>query len=266
LNRQVTYSKPKKNMKNILLGLLGWCLTIAPTFAECADWHTNFFPASNTLPANGMVIFEGYGEAVAVALNLDTQYPIYLQAGKHKVRLKVKERNTGYNTMQVVLEPTEALKEGETYKIVVEKYVPKSEHHKILQYNSQTHQNAEASWTATTSIAKASLAWLTKPTVGKKSYAELGCGPVAHVDFDFKIKANSPYFLKATLTNLATKQTSSYIFEQKEGNSVSIGHSMCSGEFAFGDGKNYEITFELVDATGKIIVQKGKPIQFTKPS
>lgn len=253
-------------MRTILLGLLGWCLTIAPTFAECADWHTQFFPTSKNLPANGIIIFEGYGEAVAVALNLGTQYPIYLQAGKHKVRLKVKERNTGYNTMQVVLEPTEALKEGETYTIVVEKYVPKYEHQTILQYNTQTHQREEASWTANASIAKASLEWLTKPTVGKKSYAELGCGPVIHVDFDFKIKANTPYFLKATLTNLTTKNTSSYILEQKQGNNVSIGHGMCSGEFNFGDGKNYEITFELIDATGKTIMQKEKPIQFTKPS
>jgi hypothetical protein len=155
-------------MKKILLGLLAWCLTVAPTFAKCSDWYTNFFPSTKTLPANGIIIFEGYAEAVEVARLLGTKYPIYLQAGKHKVRLKVKERNEGYNTMQAILELTEPLKEGETYKIVVENYVPTSEHHKIQQYNSQTNVYEDATWTATANIAKTSLEWLTKPTVGKK--------------------------------------------------------------------------------------------------
>lgn len=94
---------------------------------------------------------------------------------------------------------------------------------------------------------------------------ELGCGPVIRTDFDFKVKTNGAYFIKATLTNLSTKRVSSYVLEPKE-NTVSVGHGMCSGEFDFGDGKNYEITFELIDITGNTLVQKGKPIAFTKPS
>jgi hypothetical protein len=48
--------------------------------------------------------------------------------------------------------------------------------------------------------------------------------------------------------------------------SLRIGHGMCSGEFDFEDGGEYEISFSLIDASGNRNDTLTKAIKFISPT
>ena len=251
-------------MKKLLLGICCLFLATTLTFAECGGWATHFFPSGKELASNGIILFEGYGGAATLVKGLDTQYPIYLVSGKHKVRLKVKEMHQGYSTFQAFLVHTEPLEVGREYEILVENYKTE-EHHAITKYNPQMQESQKPTWKIV-EAGKASLEWVKKPVVGAKHYAAFGCGPAISIMFNMEVKANTAYYIKAIMTNTKTKQVNTYYLEPNEINQVSIGHGMCSGQFGFGEEKEYKITFDLIDLAGNNTAWKGEPIKFARPT
>ncbi len=258
-----------KNMKKLLFVWI-YLSTMALASADCSDWATSFYPNGQTLSSQGIMVIEGYGQASQVVSQFNTTYPIYLQSAKHKVKLTIKETNKGYGTLQVVLVPAEPLKVGEKYTLVIEKYMPQAEHHTFTKHNYSTQKYEPPTWEITNTVQN-TLSWAKKPTETKKHYVEFGCGPSRSVAFSFEVKGSADYLVRVTLTNTAKKTKSTYYILPENTQNVavqalSIGHSMCSGEFAFGQEVDYTATFDLVDTSGKITAWVGKEVAFKKPT
>ncbi len=241
--------------------------------AECSDWHTHFYPSKNTLTPKGIIIFQGFGGANFIIRGLEKEYPIFLKSGNHKVKLKVKFVNEGYGTLQAVLEPVETLKIGETYELVIENYEPKDEYHTFTKYNTTNNKTEKPIWKIEENTKEKNnkniTTWENLPVVGEKNYEEFGCGPAIQVIFSAKIKSNSDYYIKATITNKKTNVAKTYLFDalndkNPKGNIV-IGHGMCSGSFGFGEEKEYSIVFDLVDLEGNSMKMETKAINFERP-
>lgn len=253
-------------MKKIVLAVIAFLLSINTLFAECSAWYTTFFPSEKKLASNGLIIFQGYQGAMMIVRDLNKKYPIYLQSGNHKVRLEVIELNEGYATLQAILKPTEALKVELEYELIVENYQPMSKDYMISKYDYSTQKHEKPTWKIEKAIPN-NLEWIKKPIVTKKSYEEFGCGPAIHVDFDFEVKSQNTYFIKAIIIDSQNKAKSTYWLEiGTQKSKLDIGHGMCSGNFNFQRGDNYEITFDMIDNSGKIFAWKEKPVQFSRPT
>jgi hypothetical protein len=239
--------------------------TMALASAECSDWATSFYPHGQTLSAQGIILIEGYGEASQIVRQFNGVYPIYLKAGKHKVKLTIKETNKGYGTLQVVLMPAERLKVGETYTFVIENYTPAVEHFTFTKHNYTTQKYEVPTWKITEAV-QSPLAWVKTPTESKKRYTEFGCGPAISVEFNCEVKGSADYLVRVTLTNTAQKNQSSYYILPQNNTILTIGHGMCSGEFGFQQELDYTATFDLVDSAGKITAWAGKAVAFKKPT
>ncbi len=237
--------------------------------AKCSDWSTEFYPSNSFLTSKGIIVFKGYGGAFQIVNGLGKEYPVFMQSGNHKVALKIKEIYRGFNTLQAVLEPTEPLKVGEEYEFIVENYKPIDEFHNIQKYNQKTIKYEKPIWKIVENSknegVKNETIWQKLPTVKEKKFTAFGCGPSVHVIFSTKIKSNSGYYVKATLTNTKTKYVSSYLFNALYDETIAIGHGMCSGEFGFGIDKDFSIVFDLVDLEGKSMKMETKPITFEAP-
>lgn len=247
-----------------LLFLWIYLVAITHAWADCSDWATDFYPNNQKLASNGIIIVEGYADAASILRDFNKTYPIFLQAGKHKVKLKIKETYTGYGTVQVILMPVEPLKVGEMYDFVIEGYTPKSEYHTFTKYNMPDNKYEKPTWKIIEE-AKNTLSWVKKPTETQKRYAELGCGPSMYVDFACEVKGSEAYLVRVTLTNKAKKTKKTYYIIPSS-NTLSIGHSMCSGEFSYEEEVDYIATFDLVDLAGKVTAWEGKGVAFARPT
>lgn len=204
-----------------------------PAFAKCAAISWTVWPSLDTkLPLNGRVVIGGYGTAKPTVEKLASFGPA-LEATGHSVTLKVSETNVGEMLIaQAVLVPTESLKPGLNYRLTWKKRPPEF--------------TPSANWTTSNDKDLVAPQWLSPPFPQPGEHEELGCGPSDNARVDIAVLDNSPFLIRARVIR-GTKRTE-YLLRWTKGESLSIGHGMCSGAFELkGD---WQLELAAVDVAG----------------
>lgn len=250
-------------MKQTILILVLILLTMN-TFADCAGSGIYFWPSGQTIKQNSIIVIDGYAESQKVIIGLNKKYPIYLKSGNKKIKLSVKEILVGeFYLTQAVLTINEKLEAGKDYELFIDNL---PDHKRSLRkWNTETREYEKVKWKVIEGIDTDKATWKTEPTETKKTLVYYGCGPATFVHFSFKIEDKSEYLIKTIVTNKKTNKTTSYYLEPSD-TILKVGHGMCSGAFIFKDGDNYEVSFEIMDASGNLTTWSGKSLFFTKPN
>lgn len=247
--------------KLILLFLLTFSISYIK--ADCGWNGLNVFPKGNTIKVKSMIVVEGYGGSQKIIEELSDKYPVYLVNGKEKISLKVKETCVGqFHLTQAILFPEQSLKVGVKYTLVIENLENESG---LTRWNSEKKKHESIVYTVEEGVDTEKPVFNSMPKEIDKSLIYYGCGPAIYVDFKCDVKESSEYLVKTTVKSLTSGSITTYYVEPGK-DKISIGHGMCSGEFNFVDGEEYEIEFTLVDASGNETPWTGDRIKFTRPS
>lgn len=247
--------------KLILLFLLTFSISYVK--ASCAWSGLYAFPKGTSIKTNSMIVIEGYGDSQKIIEQLNDKFPVYLVNGNEKISLKIKETCVGqFHLTQAILFPEKSLKVGVKYTLVIEKLENKNE---FTRWNSELKKREPIVYTVEDGVDTEKPIFNSLPKEISKSLEYLGCGPAIYVDFTCDVKESSEYLVKTTVKSLTSGIITTYYVEPGK-NKISIGHGMCSGEFNFTDGEEYEIEFTLVDASGNETPWTGDRIKFTRPS
>jgi hypothetical protein len=249
-------------MRTILL-LFFLSSTIQYVSGFCTSSGISVFPSGKTIRPNTIFMVEGYSQSQGVIEKLGTTYPVYLINGKTKIRLTVKETlKGGYLLTQAVLIPERPPKKGVRYTFVIEN-LPEEEG-ELTEWNKELKKHEAIVFDVIGSNDTIKPFFSLLPHEIGKTNVMYGCGPEIWVQFACHVIDSSECLIKATVKNLSTNNSSTYYIDHGD-SSVSVGHSMCSGAFEIENGKKFEVTFALVDASGNTTEWVGEPIQFTKP-
>lgn len=249
-------------MKILLITFIAMFMTHS-AFADCEDSGIRVFPHTNILGINSIIILEGYAESQKTILELNRHCPAYLQSGKKKIKLIVKNIYVGQHELtQALLSPETELEKGIEYTLCVDS-LPYNK--PLMRYNYETNKRELITYKAMTNIDTISPILLSKPKVIKKILNFYGCGDEDFVVFNFPVKDSSDVIIKTILIDLETGKSTEYYLEPIK-NQIYVGHDMCSGAFDYGNSSKYEVEFSFMDTSGNISLWNDERIKFTKPT
>jgi hypothetical protein len=249
-------------MKKGLFFILVFFTTLS-TYADCASSGLFAFPSSSTVSKNSIFILSGYAHSQAIILGLNEQHNIYLKSNFKKVKLIVTEVCVGqYALTQAVLKPETELEAGCEYTMEIDNL---PETRSFQKYNSATGNYESVTYRVTTERDTVTPYLQSQPKLVDKTYVSYGCGPAVYAIFDNPAKDNSPILAKTTVKSLKSGKETTYYIEP-DGNTLKVGHGMCSGAFTFDAGEAYEIEFSFMDASGNTLNWIGERIKFTCPT
>lgn len=248
-------------MKNILTLLIGICLSFY-SYSLCSYSGLSVFPNNKNIYQNSIFIVDGYAQSQEIILGLNKGYDIYLKSGSQKIKLLVTETLEGqFRLTQAVLKPERELTAGLEYTLCIDN-LPEYETLNRYNYTSEKYELIKYLVIAGNDTEKPEITAIPKEV--NKSLIYYGCGPSVHVVFSNTAKDSTEIIIKTTVKNLKTGKETIYYIEP-EGESIEVGHGMCSGAFEFEDGIQYEVDFTFMDASGNQTPMGGESIKFTKP-
>lgn len=253
---------PKIMSKIVYLALL--FLVSQNVFADCDGNGIDFWPIGKTIKQNSIIMIDGYAESQHVIIGLNKQHPVYLKSKSHKVPLTVIEVLSGeFWITQAILRPNQELKVGEEYQLIIDS-LPEYEK-PVRKWNPSSKEYEQVRWTVVEGIDLQKPQFSSIPIESKKMLEYYGCGPASYVVFGHKVNDDSEYLIKTEVTNLATNKKTSYYLTTSE-NEIYVGHGMCSGAFKLVNGQEYEVKFEIIDASGNFGENSKVKLKFTAPS
>ncbi|MCO4292173.1 hypothetical protein NF867_04775 [Solitalea sp. MAHUQ-68] len=249
-------------MKKCLL-LITLFISSLNVFADCAKNELTFWPKQHSVNANSLFLITAIGNKTEVLDGLNNLYVIYLQSGKEKVKLIVKETYTGDLAMkQSLLALEHDLTPGKTYELKIDfnpKIKPAAFKNTTLDKKAIT-----AKWSVRSLPDTIAPVWIAKPKLLERSSFEAEQSASSTVRLNTTIEESSEYLIKTSLVNTKTgKATTFYLLPVNH--QIRIGHNECYGEFVFGEMDDCEVTFALVDESGNITAWDEDPIKLIKP-
>lgn len=247
-------------MKNILVLLIA-LLQINFAWSDCMSGGINAYPKSSAISSNSIIIVEGFGTAQKIIDSINNKYPVYLQSGQKKVKLKVKYTLKGnFNLTQVILIPEKPLEVGKTYELKIDENP-----HRLTRYNPSSGSFENITWTVKKPIKRPLLAFNSPPKHQKGSYEMFGCGPAAYTHFEIDISTKKEIFIKVDLFDITDSTTVTYCLPYENLKTLDVGHGMCSGAFNFTKNNQYKIRFKLFDFQGNKSAGNSEWIKFKSP-
>lgn len=243
-----------KKFMGLVLGLVMYQCS----FADCMPFGIRVVNDTRTLTKNGILIIEFYAESQTYVPGLGNKYPVYLRSKTASVLLQPVEILKGeMGLTEVVFRPTGDLAVSDIYELQIDN-LPQQ----VQRYNSQQHAPEPYLFTIAGTTFQ-TLPLLNKlPVETKNTMAMYGCGPERLVYFSIDASEGVKY-VRAKVKSVETGKEISYIILIGD-RTVMIGHSMCSGQFHFNDGKNYTVRFSPIDADGNE-GQLSEAIGFKRP-
>jgi len=236
-------------MKKTLLILFSIFFT-GHLFAKCDFSGLSTFPANGTIKQNSWIILEGYAESQKIINSLNQDYPIYLEAKGHKVKLNVKDVFKGmFRVTQAILIPEENLIPGNIYYLKIDK-LKKSQRSLLTIWNSENNESEPIAWKVKSGIDISIPVFNSVPKLIDNTKTHYGCGPEIHADFKFEATDDSELLIKTEFVNIKSGETNIYHLNISEINILSVGHEMCSGAFEFEENEKYKVRFNLMDICG----------------
>ncbi len=205
-----------------------------PAAAKCMASSWDVWPPLETqLPLNGQLVIGGSGAAQGEVEKLASYGPSLVATG-HRVALTVKQTNVGeMKVAQAILAPSESLKSGLNYRLTWAKRPPGF--------------TLPANWTTGKARDDAAPEWLSPPFPQPGAREELGCGPAVNALVDIAPRDDSPFLIRARVTRGA--QRTEYLLKWTKGESLAVGHGMCSGAFVLQD-STWTLELSVVDVAG----------------
>ena len=228
-----------------LFCILTLCFLTGHIFAKCRAGKIEVWPKGTNLSLKGFIVIDGSGNYEDVILNLGKKFPIYLKSKNTLIPIEVQSIHKGqYGKSQAILKPTTTLNLGRVYELVIDS----------LPYDNTLKRNTgeTVKWIITEFNDTLLPEIIIKPKLKSKTYNVYGCGPESFLTFQFKGFDNSEFLVVATVMSIKTKSVLKYYLTHDE-NKFTLGHDMCYGEFSFEQGKQYELTFGLIDSEGNTI-------------
>lgn len=202
-------------------------------------------PIETKLPLNGRIIIGGFGTVQSDVEKLASYGPSLVATG-HRVAFTVNQTNVGeMKIAQAILVPSEALKPGLNYRLTWKKRPPG-----FAQ---------PANWTTGKSRDDTVPTWLSTPFPQPGERHEFGCGPAVNARVDLAPLDDSPFLIRARVTR--GTQSTEYLLRWTKGESLAIGHGMCSGAFELQDSE-WTLELSAVDAAGNEAPAPGTAIRF----
>jgi hypothetical protein len=235
--------------------------TMAIAYCDCMSEALYFWPNKKNISENSLIVIDAYGASQELLTKPNCK--AYLISGSEKIKLKLLQTCFGqFNLTQVILKPEINLTIGKKYELIVEG-VGKVDH-LLDKYNDATGKFEKIIWEVTAGKDLEAPTWINIPVYKNDTWIEYGCGPAVAVNFSFGASDISEYLVKAKVKDLEDNTETIY-YLKAEDNIISIGHSMCLGEFYLEKGTGFEVEFGLMDASGNEIACKGGPLKFKRP-
>ncbi|NUY79645.1 hypothetical protein HUK80_01960 [Flavobacterium sp. MAH-1] len=233
------------------------------SYADCSSNGIWVFPGKSQIQTNSVFVITGYANSQEIIKGFNDKFNIYLFDGIEKVNLVVRETNIGgFSLTQAILKPDGILKPNHSYRIIIENL---PEYELIERYDPDGIRTYNPEYTVIDSNDSEPPKYSEPAKIVDKTYNMYGCGPAEYVIFNCPIKDQSEYLIKANVKNLENGTIKSfYVLPFK--NQLSIGHGMCSGEFSFNGSSTYEVSFEIMDASGNSTEWTQNPISFSRPT
>jgi hypothetical protein len=225
------------------------------SWSLCLPGGFTLWPATATISPNPVFLVEGYMYCEGVIAGLGVGHPVYLTSGRDTVRLALRIYQGQYNQSQALLKPVKPLVAGRTYTLHIDR---------LEGYCQEEFASQKRSWMVIPQADLRKPAWKAKPAYHSKSLIQYGCGPAKYVNFCLCIEDESPVLVLARVKNLETgSMNECFVIPPAVG--LSLGHGMCTGEFDFKEGYNYEASFALLDAGGNQSAIYTEPVPFRTP-
>ncbi|NJB84213.1 hypothetical protein [Wenyingzhuangia aestuarii] len=219
-------------------------------FSKCKEPHFSIYPYSDNLPQNSLILIQGNTNTQKEIISLlNKDFPIYLKSNNEIVNLNVKEIFSGQSlTKQAILIPERKLIIGEEYELIIEN-INSNEKELLSKYNHDTKKFESIKWIITNSNHSITRI-KEKPEFLSFNSQSYGCGPSQNVNFKFPDSESESIILKSELIDLKTNIKTTYCIIKNKGENLSIGRSMCGGEFYFNLNSFYKIRFNIIDDEG----------------
>lgn len=232
----------------------------APDCARLGFW---VHPSKQELPRNAHFIVSGYGMARGVIDSLGDEYPVYLEGDGHQVGLRVKERNKGYNIDQAFLTPAGNLRAGERYRLRIPD-LGEREATFLMYHSYEEKERVWPEWEVREEKDLEAPEWEAEPELLETRYEPLGCGPAVNTVFRIEAEDPSGIWVRVELKRVESGVADHHILALRDGDLV-VGHGMCSGEFSYQKGGEYQARFKLLDRCGNEGKEWSEWIRFDSP-
>lgn len=246
--------------QKILFTMLMLCC-FTQGFSMCTNGYISIWPYTDTLTVSPVLVLEGFASSQGLIEGLGADTQPYLKSESHTVSLEVKERLTSwYSKTQAVLQPTEPLHPGETYRLIISD-IPNSQQ----KWFDRARHGKEPVYTVVADYATPLPPNLKPPAFLGALNTPMGCGDELYAEFEFPFDPSQDFLVETILINQETKERQRYyLYNFMEPRGL-VGHEMCGGEFVFAEGANYAVQFILVDRVGKRRIGTIEPIVFESP-
>lgn len=221
---------------------------LSASAAECRKDGLLLFPTPGAvIPTNAQFILEGAGAAQQQVQDLLTSDSIALVArGQEPIQVKAEK---GYvsqmSRVALRLRPLKPMEPNVEYSLALP-----SSFAGVPLLNDK--------------LGDGTLRWLTGPGVDKKAprYKQKPASSEGFYELDkqggltrkLKLRSvvdeNGPAFFVVTMTRARGSSARQEYPVALDGDTLTLGHDACSGNFGFDDGRAYKLTFELFDAAG----------------
>lgn len=233
-------------------------------FGACAPGFIATWPKTNTIPKNPIFIVKGYGNLQGLVKKMGQGWKISLVSTTDTVQCFQTEFYKGQiQISQICLKPQRDLLEGHEYRF----YSPKLkkwlyDHRK--EASCFRWEEFISEWNVKGNRDEKPPFWLAPPKFKRKLLRHLACGPVAYAIFYCLTSDSSSLLVKALVRKKGSKRKDIFLLEPTD-NEIFVGTGMCSAAFGLKLGKDFEVEFTLVDASGNETPWKGPPIKFQSP-
>lgn len=241
-------------MKQALLALVVFTALEAGAADPCVKDGILLFPSPGAVvPTNVQFIIQGTGEAQAKVQALLANNAIALVAeGKDAIQIKAEKGFVSQvSRVAVRLRPLKPLEPNVEYSLALP-----VEMAGIHLLNDQLGDGS-LRWLAGSGPDKRSPKYKERPSSSEGFYEQDKTGGLTRkLRLRALIDESSPAWLLVSMQRARGGSARQQYPVALEGDTFTIGHDACSGNFGFDDGRAYKLTIELYDAAGNKAVER----------
>ena len=236
------------------LALISFVAVRAWAADPCVKDGVMLFPAPGAMvPTNVQFIIQGTGEMQARVQSLVSNTAIALVAqGKDAIQVKAEKGFVSQvSRVAIRLRPLKALEPNVEYSLALP-----PEMAGISLLNDQLGDGS-LRWLAAAGPDKRAPRFKERPSSSEGFYEQDKTGGLTRkLKLRTLVDESSPAWFLVSMQRARGGSARQQYPVALEGDTFTIGHDACSGNFGFDDGRAYKLTFELFDAAGNKAVEK----------
>lgn len=234
-------------MKTFVTSIL-ICLAVNLAIADCSSLNYDFINLSDSIPQGGKIILNLYsGNYSLLVSNYPNKAEFVLIDENNEYPLELTSITKGYNQIQVVFEVPKNTPVG-NYKLgVLPKEIDLQIALKCIMGNSGFLPKIlhDINVISINQLETNSTNETFKFELIKSEYQEYGCGPAAYNQYSIDKQVDRSLIFETKITSRIDTSSKRIAFiAMDKNNKISIGHSMCYGEFDITPNVTYDLTIK----------------------